>query len=398
MKNQREALDLHDIDQRASVFASLNWSVDQIKSAKILVIGAGALGNEVLKNLALIGVENIAIIDFDVIERTNLAKSVLYREKDCTGDQLKVDIAAARIKEINPSSRIFKLNGDLTVDLGLGVLRRVDAIIGCVDNRLTRLWLNRFCHWLDKPWVDGGIEDLGGQVTVFYPGISCYESNLSPQAWHDIRFRNSCLTRAKRYSSAGIANTTPLTASIIGAMQVQEALKLLFNNQKSLLSGKQFFYEGLSNTYEVFPFNTLNKNALSRLRYEPIIECEQLSCKNSIGDALDLIRGELGTEEVSIQLHYQLVLSVKTEQSEQEVKLIKARPHIRSEDLEQFQVVEGEEVRIERYSATIDQDFPRLDLSLSSIGIPPLQILVVVANGKKHYLELTGDRDYLRFD
>lgn len=397
METSREELDLKDIGERASVFASMKWDVGKIKSSKIMVIGAGALGNEVLKNFALIGVENIVIIDFDVIETTNLAKSVLYREADCTGDQLKVDIASARLKNINPAIKTLTVNGDITLDVGLGMFDRMDAIIGCVDNRLTRLWINRFCHWLNKPWIDGGIEDLGGQVTVFYPGISCYESNLSPQAWIDIKFRNSCLTRAKRYASAGIANTTPITASIIAAMQVQEALKLVFKADDKLLAGKQFYYEGLSNTYDIFPYNAVDKLAKSQLKYQPIVKALELSCENTIGETLQTLTKLVSDEEVSILLHYELVLSIKTEKSQQEIALIKPRPHIRTADLEAYQVIEGEDVRIEKYTNTIDQNFPDPDLTLKQIGIPPLQVLVVISNGQKYYYELSGDEAFFVF-
>src|SRR3989304_381548 len=126
------------------------WERDKVKQAKVLVIGAGALGNEVIKNLALMGVGNIFIIDFDKIEAANLSRSVLFRESD--NNRSKAEVAAARAKAVNPEVHIQYLNADVTTGLGLGIIRRMDAIIGCLDNREARLAANRFWYWMNKPW------------------------------------------------------------------------------------------------------------------------------------------------------------------------------------------------------------------------------------------------------
>ena len=120
------------------------WEREKVQKAKVLVIGAGALGNEVLKNLTLMGVGNIFVIDFDKIEAANLSRSVLFREND--NNRSKAEVAAARAKSINPEVHIQYLNTDVTTGLGLGVIRRMDAIIGCLDNREARLAVNRFCY------------------------------------------------------------------------------------------------------------------------------------------------------------------------------------------------------------------------------------------------------------
>ena len=157
------------------------WEREKVKNAKVLVIGAGALGNEVLKNLALMGVGNIFIIDFDKIEAANLSRSVLFRETD--NNRGKAEVAAARARSINPDVHIQYLNADVTTSLGLGIIRRMDAIIGCLDNREARLAVNRFCYWMNKPWVDGAIQELLGLMRVFVPGDgACYECTLTEQA------------------------------------------------------------------------------------------------------------------------------------------------------------------------------------------------------------------------
>ncbi len=398
MENNREHFDLTGIDDRSNVFSSLNWDSNRIKEAKVMVIGAGALGNEVLKNLALIGVENILISDFDVIERSNLAKSVLFREQDCTGTHLKVDIAAQRLKEINPSIKTMTINGDATLDIGLGVFNRVDIVIGCVDNRLTRLWINRFCHWLNKPWIDGGIMDLGGQITVFQPGKSCYECNITPQAWKNIEYRNSCITRAKRYASSGIATTTPITSSIIAAMQVQEALKFIVDpNPRNSLAGEQFYYEGMANEYTKLPYNLIRDTCRSHTKITEINKAKELSFNSTIGEALGVLQKMFDDSAVSIATHFEIFLTIMTENGSEKIPFIKPRPKVRQEDFDQFKTTEDEEVKAKDYTSEIDQSFPRPDLKLKDIGIPALHILKVISKGIVKHVELTGDDSFFHF-
>ena len=133
-----------------------------------MVVGAGALGNEVIKNLALMGIGNLFIVDFDKIEAANLSRSILFREGD--NNRSKAEIAAARAKSINPDVHVQYMNGDVTSQLGLGIIRRMDVVIGCLDNREARLAVNRFCYWVNKPWVDGAIQELLGLMRVFVPG------------------------------------------------------------------------------------------------------------------------------------------------------------------------------------------------------------------------------------
>ena len=145
------------------VFDLLSWyKMDVVKNAKVMVVGAGALGNEVLKNLALFGVGNIIIVDFDTIEYSNLTRSVLFREADADKGFFKSEVAARKVKEINPNINVQYICGRLDSDVGLGVYRKMDVVIGCLDSRLARMQLNRLCMRANVPWVEGGIENLTG--------------------------------------------------------------------------------------------------------------------------------------------------------------------------------------------------------------------------------------------
>ena len=92
------------------VLSQLSWfKLDRLKQANVLVVGCGALGNEVLKNLVLFGVGHLVIVDFDVVESTNLTRSVLFRREDAETGRPKVLVAADRLREINPSVHILPL-------------------------------------------------------------------------------------------------------------------------------------------------------------------------------------------------------------------------------------------------------------------------------------------------
>src|SRR5438034_6959023 len=120
------------------------WDQEKVSKANILVAGAGALGNEVLKNLALIGIGRILIVDFDRIEISNLSRSVLFREQDL--HEPKASTAARALQQLNPEMCVEAIDGDLETDLGLGQIRDYDLVLGCLDSIYARWALNRACQ------------------------------------------------------------------------------------------------------------------------------------------------------------------------------------------------------------------------------------------------------------
>src|SRR5262249_26031129 len=153
-------------------------------------------------------------------------RSVLFRDTD--NGLPKAEVAARRIKVLNPDVQVQYVHGNILTDVGLGVFRRMDGIVGCLDNREARLAVNRYCYWLDKPWGDGAIQELLGLVRVFVPGQgACYECTLTEQARREMSLRYSCPLLARHNLLLGKVPTTPTISSIIGAMQAQEVLKLL---------------------------------------------------------------------------------------------------------------------------------------------------------------------------
>lgn len=225
------------------------WRQDCLREARVLVIGAGALGNEVLKNLALLGVGNVIIVDMDRIEKSNLCRSVLFRESD--EGQYKAYAAAQAAKSLYPDIRVTGLRANILAELGLGYFRWAQVVVGALDNREARVFVNSACAQTQRPWIDGGIDVLNGIVRGFAPPTTaCYECTMGQADWDLLAKRRSCALLARQAFAAGGAPTTPTTASIIGAIQAQEVVKRLHGLES--LAGRGFMFEGLHhNSYTV---------------------------------------------------------------------------------------------------------------------------------------------------
>src|SRR5216117_2661842 len=121
------------------------WDQNTLRCARIIIVGAGALGNESLKNLALLGVGGLFIVDFDTISGSNLSRTVLFRKQDVGREKAAAAADATRQMTLEETARVAYFHGDLVWDLGLGAYRRMDVVLGCVDNDEARLAVNRAC-------------------------------------------------------------------------------------------------------------------------------------------------------------------------------------------------------------------------------------------------------------
>ena len=221
------------------------WSQPVLRDARVLVVGVGALGNEVVKNLALLGVGHVAIADMDRVELSNLSRSVLFRETD--EGRPKAECAARGAKSLYPEMHAVALAGNVLADVGLGWFRWARVVVGALDNREARVFVNGACARVGRPWIDGGIEVLNGIVRGFAPPrTACYECTMSQTDWELLNRRRSCSLLARRAAAQRGAPTTPTTASVIGAMQAQEVVKLLHG--MDALAGRGFVFEGLGHS------------------------------------------------------------------------------------------------------------------------------------------------------
>jgi adenylyltransferase/sulfurtransferase len=219
------------------------WDQRRLHGAKVLVIGAGALGNEIVKNAALLGLGNLLVVDMDRIELSNLSRSVLFRESD--NGRPKAEVACAGARAIYPQVAAHAFVGNAIHDLGWGVYFWADVILGGLDNREARVAINQGAAFAGKPWIDGAIEVLSGVARVFNPAEgACYECTMSDVDWKILQHRRSCALLSRDEMAQGKVPTTPTTASIIAALQVQEAVKLLHG--LPTLSGQGIRLDGLA--------------------------------------------------------------------------------------------------------------------------------------------------------
>ena len=149
---------------------------DKIKTSKILVIGAGAGGNEVLKNLALMGFGNFTIVDFDPIEDSNLSRTTLFTKEDV--GKSKSEIASNTLNRISlhESPNIKGINAKIQ-DVGKQIFFDHDIIVCCVDTMDARAYINDWCVKLNKPFFEMGFEKFTVQIS-FFPNENSTDSCL----------------------------------------------------------------------------------------------------------------------------------------------------------------------------------------------------------------------------
>lgn len=389
------------------VFSLLSWfDEEKVKNARVMVVGAGALGNEVLKNLALFGIGNIVIVDFDTIERSNLCRSVLFRPNDADKKRMKAAVAAKRVKEINPYVNVKYIAGDIGCDVGLGVIRKMDVVIGCLDSRWARYLINRQSFRADKPWIDGGIENLEGNVRIYRHGVNCYECGLSEMELELLMYRTGCPDIARINVISGRVATTPISSSIIGAVQTQEALKLIhgFGENSSAvrcntLHGKMLKYDGMFLSFQTFRHANYEEDCLSHDIWAPVVSAPGLSANTTVGKALEILRDVLKCPEVTINLmNSKLIHQLVVESTEQEINVILPESRV-ADYIDQHNLRKDPRDRVfQKFYEDIDGSFPHPGMKLKDIGIPHYDILQVTSSTKVHYVELTADEHLYHFE
>ena len=361
------------------------WKQDVVRNATALVIGAGALGNEVLKNLTLMGIGHIIVADFDTIEDSNLSRSVLFRASD--RGRRKVDAAAERIKELNPDVKVKTWHGDINHGLGAGVFRHADVIIGCLDNREARLSIDRIAQSVGRPWVDGAIQELMGIVRVFWPlkGGANYESTLTDRDFQLISLRYSCPILARDNVLQGKVPTTPTSASIVAAFQTQDALKII--HEMEVEPGKALMINGLTNDVYKTEYPVIEDRIYPPL--EPIIELPGVRRDTmTVQGLLDLAREKLGADTV-LEFSKELVISIVDSETGEEEFVYKRMASLNASILNT--TADARRELNLTYRITGEEDF--LGRTLAEIDQPPMAIIRASNGVDEMYLEITGDKE-----
>lgn len=273
------------------------WDQARIAACRVLVIGAGALGNEILKNLALLGFRRVVVVDLDSIEVSNLSRTVLFRAED-VGEQ-KAVAAARAYSALAEGATVQPIVANVVHDCGLGIFEWADVVLAGLDNREARLWINRAAWKVGRPWVDGAIEGINGVARVFLPGQApCYECTLGEVDWAILERRMSCNLLAHRPDVTGKVPTTPTISSIIAGIQVQEVVKLLHG--LPTLASRGLVFEGLNHTSYVVEY-TENPDCMSHYTIPELVRLPEPSEAWTIETLWHRAQQDLGTAQVTLE-------------------------------------------------------------------------------------------------
>ena len=194
----------------------------KLLESKVLIVGAGGLGSPSAVYLTLAGVGTVGIVDFDVVDISNLQRQILHQYADI--GRPKVESAEGTIKAYNPDTIVQIHETPLTSENAMEIIGQYDVIINGVDNFPTRYLVNDAAYMLNKPLVDGSILMFDGQATVYLPGQGCYRC-LFPTPPPPGAVPNC--------SEAGVLGAM---TGLVGSIQATETLKLLLGIGESLVS------------------------------------------------------------------------------------------------------------------------------------------------------------------
>lgn len=227
---------------------------DKLFKSKVLVVGAGGLGCPALQYLAAAGVGTIGIVDFDIVELSNLHRQTLFNIDDI--GKAKAGVAAKKLEEFNPGIQLIVHNTKLENANALEILLNYDIVIDGSDNFSTRYLVNDACVLLNKPLVYGAILLYEGQVGVFNVKD---KSDGTQTNYRDVFPTAPLPSTVPSCSEAGVLGVLP---GIIGTMQAAEAIKLITGIGEPL-SNKILSYNLLNNSFYEFGISpSSSKNIL----------------------------------------------------------------------------------------------------------------------------------------
>ena len=185
----------------------------KLLNSSVLIVGTGALGSIVAMYLAASGIGRIGIVDFDIIDMSNLQRQLSFYESDIGKE--KVEVTASKLHSINSSIKIDIYSKKLLKENAFDIFSQYDFIVEGSDNPSTKYMVIDTCHSLNKPYCIGGIAQYCGQVTTHIPGSIRYDE-IFPEPAKDGEY--------KPCSIGGVLGPLP---GIIGSIQAAEAIKYI---------------------------------------------------------------------------------------------------------------------------------------------------------------------------
>ena len=246
----------------------VGWDQKKISSATVMIIGAGATGNELVKNLCLTGIGKIILIDYDIIEKSNLNRCVLFNMRNNIEKQYKVDVVKEAGEKLNSDVKIEAIKQNLN-DIDKNLYKKSDVVCSCLDNIEARLQANNYSYYYKIPFIDSGIDGFFGSIQAIYSGVkeaACLQCGITGTDLDLMWKKFSCTgqeIKSENGETMGKIATIITTTSIIGGIQAHQVLKFVLgtDNFKEYgkwlpnvgipLIGKQLNYNGQTNRFEI---------------------------------------------------------------------------------------------------------------------------------------------------
>lgn len=378
-----------DVDNKYSRFELISWWDQSIlKNTKILVVGCGALGNEIVKNLAMLGVGNIFVVDMDKVEKSNLTRSVLFREED--EGKYKAEVIAKRAKEINKDVNVKYYTGNI-FNLGLGVFKEMDLVICGLDNREARLFVNQSCRKVNKVWIDGAIEVLSGVARVFYPENSpCYECTMSEIDFKLLNKRKSCLLLGIEDIEQGKIPTTPTVSSIIAAIEVQEAVKVLHGFDKSsILAGRGFIYNGITNDSYIVEYQE-KEDCPSHYNFKNFHKLDVPFNDVKIKDIFNFGQKHFGTEKFDLVFNNEVVYELFDTESDLKKNIFANMNSLKIDDIKTGDKILKMKMVHSVYNKSELYEYIK-EKTLKEINIPVNDVLTLTSGNEEVHIEFMNE-------
>jgi adenylyltransferase/sulfurtransferase len=370
------------------------WDQDRVTATRVLIAGVGALGNACATDLALTGFRNFLLADFDMIDTSNLSRTILFRRGD--EGRSKVAVATERLREIALSENplVIGLDGDVVWDFGWGVYRRVDLVFGCVDSSEARAAVGLPGTAFRVPTIVGGIHGYDGSVIVQGgPSGACIACSFGREEWANIRQRYSCDQVRRVLAEEARFPTTQISSAVTSALMVQEGLKIIHGD--SAATGSRIFYAGRRPVIERFSIRR-SPRCPFHLDAGVVMEIPELSNTIAAGAAVEIVSRRLGGA-ATLDLGRDFVVTCRCKGCGEELSLGRPLHRVFEGDLvcsacsAADRAPEGDPQirRISQISENSEASI--LDLSLKELGLPPLHVLEARLSAGSRWVELTGD-------
>ncbi|MDM8515087.1 ThiF family adenylyltransferase [Desulfobacterales bacterium HSG16] len=359
------------------------WSQNALTDAKVIILGAGALGNEIVKNLAMIGIGHILVADFDIVEITNLSRTVLFQNSDI--GRSKAETAADMAGKLNPDIDIRYIHGNLFFDIGLGFYRHCDLVISGLDNIAARSHAGIKSALAGVPFLDGGMWAMGGEVRWFFPGKGpCFECTLTREDRRHAFERRSCTGFRPGEEQHRIEPSTMSTTAVIAGILTQEVVRFLCGWETP--ENSAIVYNGLTQSMHKTDFSR-DPDCPYHKKYQDVIELDSGTNRIRAYDLICKAEKNLGKPCV-LELGRDFLAEFKCtgcDHCEPVEELLGRIDESRS-----ICPICGKPMKPEILSG-LKQDDIYADRTLKNLGVPSGEVLAVRSELGMIFYELTGD-------